>query len=424
MALNSFPTVGETTSINNRVYRATASGTYAVDIKPGVYRVTRQATTNIVLGSTTLVPSTTPSMIFITEPQSSITFNSTVSQDLVPWVTGARQNSSSLGEAQRRVHFLKRDGVFHVSDRANTRHALSTNGLNWTFFDQPSANWGSFWPEEMAEGPDLYVRPSSGYANSQNTTFTWSTNARSWSTAQVTINPSGNILANNFIGATFGDNRYVFGGVLNGNTGCIVWSTNPTAANRWSAPITLLGNEGFSTGAYGNGVYVFGGFVGSVRVSTNAQTWTVANPQFGTQAIRQIRFGGGRFVAVGDTGIVSVSTDGNTWSLANAGFPSNHNLRNAVYDQDEGIWAVGAHDQTSMRISTDTVTWQVRTNPSTYSEFGFAYGNNTYYIGHNVIDGSQWDPRTVSSLVTLSPSVPFVDTYIMLDFKGQIETLT
>jgi hypothetical protein len=231
-------------------------------------------------------------------------------------------------------------------------------------------------------------------------------------------------LANNFIGAAYGNGRYVFGGVLTGNTGCVIWSTNPNSANRWSNPITLLGAEGFSTGDYGNGVFVFGGYVGSIRVSTNAETWSVANSGFGAQPIRKIVFGQGKFVAVGDTGIVSVSTNGSTWALADAGFPTNHNLRNVVYNEDEGIWAVGAHDQTSMRISTDTVTWQVRSTPTTYSEFGFAYGNGTYYIGQNVADTSQWDPRVVDSLVGLTPSVPFTDTYIMLDFKGQIRTLT
>jgi hypothetical protein len=424
MALNSFPSVEAGASENNRVYRATASGTYTVDVKPGVYRVTRQATTNIVLGGQTIVPSTTPSMLFLATGQTSITFNSTVSQDLVPWFTGSRQSHSSLGEAQRRVHFLKRDSVFYVSDRSNTQHGLSTNGLNWIFYTQNSANWGSQWPEEIAEGPTLYVKPSSGWPNNSNTTFSWSTNARSWSTAQVTPISGGNIMANNFVGATFGNGRYVLGGVLTGNTGCIVWSTDPTGANRWSNPITLLGNEGFSTGDFGNGVFVFGGYVGSARFSTNAESWTVANPLFGAQAIRRIVFGQGKFVAVGDTGLVSVSTNGSTWALANAGFPTTHSLRNVLFDEDEGIWAVGAHDQTSMRISTDTVTWQVRSTPSTYSEFGLAYGNNTYYMGHNVVDGNQWDPRTVSSLVGLSPSVPFTDTYIMLDFKGQIRTLT
>lgn len=423
MALNSIPAVEAGASENNRVYRATRSGTYAVDVKPGVYRVTRQATTNIILGGQTIVPSTTPSMLFLTTGQTSITFNSTVSEDLVPWVTGPRQQSGSLGSAQRRVHFITQEGVFMVMDNGGPpQWALSTNGFNWNVYGSGPNNGGR-WYEELAEGPGLYVMPSSGYPNGNNTTYAWSTNLRSWATAQVTQMDGNNIIANNFVGAAFGNGRYVFGGVLNGNVGATVWSTNPTGTLRWVGPYGLLTNEGFSTGAFGNGVFVFGGYAGSVRVSTNAETWTVANPLFGANAIREIRFGNGRFVAVGDTGIVSVSTNGSAWTLANAGFPTNFNLRNAVYDSDEGVWAVSDPNQTSFRISTDLVTWQVRSTPVTYSEFGFAYGNNTYYIGQNVNDSSQWDPRTVSSLLTVSPSVPFTDTFIMLDFKGQIRTL-
>jgi hypothetical protein len=244
----------------------------------------------------------------------------------------------------------------------------------------------------------------------------------------VAINNSAanNILANNYEATAFGNGIYALGGLLSGGgTGHIVWTTNPRSDGSYGRfnQVNLLGAEGFSTGAFGNGIFVFGGFVGSVRTSTNGSTWNVANPLFGTQAIRKIIFADGKFVAVGDTGIISVSTNGTNWSLSDAGFPTSFNLRNVVYNADEGIWAVSANNQTSMRISTDLVTWTVRSTPTTYSEFSLAYGNGTYVYSRYMTDQTRI-PYAVPSLVNTSPSVPFTDTYIVLDFRGQIETLT
>lgn len=434
MALNSFPTVGDATSINNRVYRATQSGTYTADIKTGVYRVTRQATTNIIIGSTTVVPSTVPTLLFVNEPQTEITFNSTVSQDLVPWVTGAQINDASYGGSgnQYRINYVEsplgRVFISYASSNGSAcRVAISTNGLIWTnHFTTGQNNTYPFTEFSEAPGTNVpYIVGTRNYPVNNNPWIFWSTNLIQWTSANVYDAGGSSITAHNYEATAFGNGMFVMGGLRSGGgTGHLVWATNPISngsSGRWGLA-NLLGAEGFSTGAFGNGIFVFGGFLGSVRTSTNGSTWNVANPFFGTQAIRKIIFADGKFVAVGEGGTISVTTDGINWALSDAGFPTNYTLRNVVYNPDEGIWAVSDPNQLSMRISTDLVTWTARTTPTTYGEFSLAYGNQTYVYNRGVTDQGRI-PYAVPSLVTTQATVPFTDTYIVLDFKGQIETL-
>lgn len=410
MALNSFPGVGETTSVNNRVYRATQSGTYAVDIKPGVYRVTRQATTNIIIGSTTIVPSTTPSMVFILEPQTSITFNSTVSQNLVPWVSAPTvYDGGAIGNM--RTVFLNNEFIGWPTNQSG-QFWISTDGRAWIkLTTNPSYVWA-----DMVKGPEYYLTGMQGPSNSGNGLVVFSTNARQWSTTTVGA-------AQTFYVAAYGNGKYVLAGYngVGSGTGQVFWST-AGAIGSWPNPTNLLAAEAFTAGVFANGLFVFGGSKGSLRTSTDAVTWTARDPLFGSNYIYKILYANNMFLAAGQNGTVRASTDGITWQTRDPGFSTAYNLANITYDPDEGIWVVGDGNYTEIRISTDTVTWSVRSTPTGYSQYSMSYGNGNF-VYTQYVDAYNFRPYTVNSVVTVSSTVPFVDTYIMLDFKGQIETL-
>jgi hypothetical protein len=410
MALNSFPGVGETTSVNNRVYRATVSGTYTVDIKPGVYRVSRQATTNIIIGSTTITPSTTPSMVFISTPQTSITFNSTVSETLVPWSSAATINDPSAVGSMRTT-FINNEFLAWPTG-VSQQIWVSTDGRSWIKFNvtNQSYTWG-----EMAKGPTYYFAGQQGPSNSGNGIVVWSTNARQWSTRNVNA-------AQTFYASAYGNGMYVWAGYngVSAGTGQVYYGTDPSVAV--NGPLNLLAAEAFTTGAFGNGVFVLGGSKGSVRTSTDGITWTARDPLFGANYIYRIVFANNLFMAAGQNGTVRVSTDGITWQTRSPGFSTAFNLGNITYDTDEGIWAVGDGAYTEIRISTDTVTWSVRSTPTTYGQYSMSYGNGNF-VYTQYVDNNNFRPYTVNSVVTMNSTVPFTDTYIMLDFKGQIETL-
>jgi hypothetical protein len=413
MALNSFPGVAETTSVNNRVYRATASGTYTVDVKPGVYRVTRQATTNIILGGNTITPSTTPSMVFISTATTSITFNSTVSENLVPWASApafGAPDGAAIGDLYR-SSFINGEFVAWPRNVAGRWH-ISTDGRSWNQMRQDTLA-ATF--AEIVKGPDHYVTGLRGSNASGNGVNAWSTNARQWATVSV------NNFAYTSYAAAFGNGIYVLGGHTGTNTGLIMWTTNPTTT--YTGVFVLLTGEIVTSGAFGNGLFVFGGSIGSVRTSTDGQTWTARSPLFGTNYIYRIVFANGRFMAGGANGTLRTSTDGITWETRNPGFSTAFNLGNIVYDPDEGgVWIVGDGSYTEFRISTDTVTWSVRSTPTAYNQFSMSYGNGVVFYSQYV-DNTTFRPYTTNTVITTQSTVPFTDTFIMLDFKGQIQTL-
>jgi hypothetical protein len=426
MALNSLPSVEAGTSNNNRIYRATQSGTYDVDVKPGVYRVTRQATTNIILGGQTIVPSTMSSLLFLNTAETSITFNSTVSQNQTPWVnTGSYSNGIEPG------YMIYDDilGFYILNHRSNIeRTAVSTDAVNWVRRDIAGIgmNYFNAWYQMRRVRPDRIMAPGGFSQLAGSIPIVHTTDGRNWGrfepagqVNQVNWNNGQTISVDN---PTSTSSRIVIGGYASNTTGTLISSNDPFNTATWTR-YALLSSEDFVTSTYGAGRFVFCGGSGSLRTSTDGTTWAAGNPGFGMQRINEVIFAQNQFVAVGNTGIITRSTDGITWNTSTSGFATNVGITNIVYSPDEDLFTAFARGNQLARISTDAVTWVERTIPTTFENNALTYAEGKYtYLRR--LDTNTFATYQVSSMLTTSPTVPFTDTYIMLDFQGQISTLT
>jgi hypothetical protein len=396
----------------NRLYRATQSGTYSVNIPVGVYEVTRQATTNIIIGSTTIVPSTIMSLVFINQPQTSITFNSTVSSDVVPWSVS---NFGVDGSAPSFMHFL--NGTYFLSRTGNFQYSISTDGVSWqnrTYYSVNSEGSAQDMAYGLVSGSPRYVQAITGDGNGPAVVRS-STDLLSW----------GGVYSRNdqrFWGSRFGNGVFVVSGSNFAQTvGLVAVSTNGTT---WSsaATYTLIGGETFTSLEFGNGLFVVGGTAGSVFTSTNGVTWTYRQGLFGGNHIRRIHYANNMFMAVGVNGTVTTSTDGITWGLKP--FNETWSIANVVYNPDEQIWTI-TDNGTQIRYSQDNGnTWVSRSANTSITNNTFIYANGQYFYATGESTNMRVNRVAGENLVFTSPTVPFSDTYIILEYKGKTRVLS
>ncbi len=409
----------------NRLYRATQSGTYSVSIPAGVYEVTRQATTNIIIGTTTLVPSTAMQVLFINEPQTSITFNSTNSAETVPWSEGPIQNNGSSQQYWFDPDFFPQHQLYYTPTGLVQNFFTSTDGITWTARTRPSnqssSNVGG---RGVAKGPaasDPYVQcfwhPSTNgasYTSHSTDGIVWSTNAN-------------RIFGQSGEGATgiaYGAGRYVVvGSVINPTVNRGAWLSSSTDGITWGNQQYLIAPEGFTSIDFGNGVFVVGGEQGSVRTSTDGLTWTARQAFFGGNRISFIRFANGRFLATGGNSTARTSTDGITWTTVMTGMAPTADINHSAYDTVNGVWAITSTSDQTLRASTNLVTWVARSLPIAIDDRGMTYGGGQFIVAATDTQARTRFFRT-PNVLTMLPSVPFTDTYIILEYKGTTRVLS
>ena len=117
--------------------------------------------------------------------------------------------------------------------------------------------------------------------------------------------------------------------------------------------------------AYGNGVWVIGGYraTGDVNTgleySTDAIHWTPV-PGVGTNSVRKVLFDGTRFTAVGPYGFIATSLNGIEWTVINPG--SDLNLRGITHAN--GLF-ITVGNSGLIHTSVDGRTWTRRESGTT-----------------------------------------------------------
>jgi len=130
--------------------------------------------------------------------------------------------------------------------------------------------------------------------------------------------------------------------------------------------------QNYTTGAYGNGVYVIFSDPGnSALYSANGTGWSSASIPQGSWS--KVAYGNGLFVAVSLDGKVISSTDGETWTSA---VVPELSYSSVVYG--DGIWVATALGGTTALRSTDGVTWTSVTLPEGADWTDIAYGKGRF----------------------------------------------
>ncbi|MBI2924480.1 MAG: hypothetical protein HYY24_02115 [Verrucomicrobia bacterium] len=148
----------------------------------------------------------------------------------------------------------------------------------------------------------------------------------------------------------------------------ITWSRHP-------GPTDTGESHYLNAAAYGNGLYVVGGWSGLpalqglMLISTDLTTWAPVTG-FPVSVVNGITYGNGKFVAVGSA--IATSSDGVEWTKREAGLPGG---LSAVTFGAEQFVAVG--DGGLLLSSTDGVEWRQHTT-SVDGFLGVTYGNGSF----------------------------------------------
>ena len=106
----------------------------------------------------------------------------------------------------------------------------------------------------------------------------------------------------------------------------------------WTTQTSNFGTTGILSVAYGNNLWVAGGYYGQLRTSTDAVTWTTRTSNFGTSHISTVAYGNNIWVAGGDGGTLRTSTDAVTWTTRTSNFGTT-NINTVAYGNN--IWVAG-----------------------------------------------------------------------------------
>ena len=163
----------------------------------------------------------------------------------------------------------------------------------------------------------------------------------------------------------------------------------------------IVGNNGWSSVAYGNGMFVVGGGNGHVTTSTDeGKTWSTPKQLVTTGSWSNVIYGNGSFTMLNfHNGKVATSKDGTIWTIGDT--YSLEYWRGLAYGN--GIYVAVGPKYGIMMTSSDGKTWTKRTVGSE-TWVGIAYGNGIFIAIANgsyfttSTDGITWtNPKRISN---------------------------
>jgi hypothetical protein len=179
-------------------------------------------------------------------------------------------------------------------------------------------------------------------------------------------------------GLTFANGRFVgVGRGIHGNDSYIITSVNGI---NWSSPAVYPTTNILRSVAFGNGLYVAVGDLGTIVTSSDAFNWTVR--QSGTaNSLRAVTFTGSQFIAGGDVSTIVISTDGISWS---PGAPPAFDVKGLAWGGG-AIVAVGSYNGDGrLHASTDGFGWPGNFTLVSQPLNGISYVNGRFVaVGNN-----------------------------------------
>ena len=206
-------------------------------------------------------------------------------------------------------------------------------------------------------------------------TLTTSTDSISWT---LRTSGFGAAVINTLAYASDKSEKYIAAG----GSGGVASSTDSIA---WRLRTTGFGNNAISSSYYINGLYIVTAAAGNVATSTDAITWRLRTSGFGTSEINAITYANDTFIIGGangtmayasltdilnGTGVFSVSTDTVSWQVRTVG-NGLHLFNNVNSINSSGtLYMIGGRNSNLTPLllhSTDTISWVLRTSIITSS---------------------------------------------------------
>jgi hypothetical protein len=292
-----------------------------------------------------------------------------------------------------------------------------TIGTSWNLQVSDFRTNDSGTVNSIAFGNNLWAAGAGGYGGYASTAvdLRTSTDAITWTTRSVNITNVQNVDQGftdyKIQSIAFGQNRWVLsaGHRLRTSTDAITWTTRTStlsAGNYAAFNSIVFGNNlwvaGGNDNAAGGG---YGATAGVIRTSTDAITWTTRTSNFGASTVNTIAYGNNLWVAGGYNGTIRTSTDAITWMTRAAGDieSKGYGFRSLAYNSDHGVW--GATTNGGIFISKNLADWRQR-DFYTFGEQIFngtkiAYQDGMFivtdaygYVATSMDGGENWQPHT------------------------------
>ena len=236
----------------------------------------------------------------------------------------------------------------------------------------------------IATGED-YSPPGSYYIESLTTSPNYY-GGYSWA-AHTSINTTSSDEYRGYSSIAFGNGLFAAVGNINSTR---VISTSPDALT-WTIIDSVTTSNYLHSVTYGSGslsgqtgLFVAVGDSGIIMTSPNGAKWTKRNSG-AYQTLNGVSYGNNQFIAVGN-GLILASSDGLSWTTKKA--DTNFHLNGVSFCNDStpgqaGLFvAVGNHGL--VVTSPDGGIWTTQNNDSTYNLYSVAYGNLEYVaVGSN-----------------------------------------
>ena len=293
------------------------------------------------------------------------------STDSITWVL---RTSGFASRGLNVISYFSGDAIPYLAGGNSGSLNVSTDGVVWQLRTSGTGVYISGFAYKSTPSVEYLVSGGSGFIATSTDTITWilrtsgrtlggaasiyynsqyyalisttlitSTNGIQWS-ARTTPSPTT-------LYSVYSDGSNL---IANASTGRLITSTNGVI---WVLRTSGFGTTDILASSYGNNIYTIGGASGQFASSTDTITWTSRNSSFGTTQINGIIYGNNTYVMAGQTGTITTSTDAIL----------------STYGQ-------GAY----LAISSDTITWTLRTTGSNTQNITALASNSGFYIAGNL----------------------------------------
>lgn len=172
---------------------------------------------------------------------------------------------------------------------------------------------------------------------------------------------------------------------------------------------TLPISHGYAV-CYANGIFVVTGYGNSIAYSVDGFNWSVSTAPSNTKGWNSIAYGNGAFVAVSkpNSNMALYSTDGMTWQQTT--MPSSKSWSSVTYGNGKFV-AVAEGNSSVAAYSTDGITWIQTNMPTSAYWMSVTYGNGKFVAVTYGSDGSTVSAYSEDGITWTQATLPILQSW-------------